>query len=262
MTTTKPKKSLGQNFLHDKNIAYNIVNALSFDHKYTTIVEIGPGRGALTTFLVEKKSHMLFLVEIDGTLVADLKKTYPNLCPNIIEADFLQLKLAQLGNGQPMAIIGNFPYHLASQIFFKILTYRCQVQEVVCMIQKEVAERITAPPGCKAYGILSVLLQAFYHIEYLFTVNSQVFTPRPKVTSAVIRLRKNPVQQLACDEILFFKLVKAGFQQRRKMLRNAVQHFILPTALAKVDILAKRAEQLTVQDFVGLTQKITQGDNS
>jgi 16S rRNA (adenine1518-N6/adenine1519-N6)-dimethyltransferase len=247
------KKCLGQHFLRDKNIAHKIVNSLS--KGLHTVVEIGPGTGILTDILVQREDLILYLVEVDLDLVSYLKKTYPSLQDRIIAADFLTLALAQLWRG-PVAIIGNFPYNISSQIFFKVLAHRQQVYEVVGMIQKEVAERLTAKPGSKVYGLLSVLLQAFYDLEYLFTVGPQVFAPPPKVQSAVIRLRRNSTLQLDTDENLFFKVVKAGFQQRRKMLRNALKPLLPTTAYAPTTLLAKRAEQLTVADFVTLTKYI------
>ena len=252
MTTLIAKKYWGQHFLRDKNIARKIVDALS--KRPQTIVEVGPGKGILTELLIQQKDLDLYLVEIDTTLVAYLKQTYPAAKDRIIEADFLKLALTQLHQGS-MAIVGNFPYNISSQIFFKVLEYRQQVNEVVGMIQKEVAERIVAKPGSKVYGILSVLLQAFYDLEYLFTVGSKVFTPPPNVQSAVIRLRRNSTLKLDVDEKLFFSVVKAGFQQRRKTLRNALKP-LLSAISSTSPLLAQRAEQLSVADFVALTKYI------
>jgi len=246
------KKYLGQHFLRDKNIAKKIVNALSKEAQ--TVVEIGPGTGILTDLLVQQKNFDLYLVEVDSDLVTLLKKNYPALQDRIIAADFLKLSLFSLHSG-PMTIVGNFPYNIVSQIFFKILAHKGQVREVVGMIQKEVAERLVAKPGSRAYGMMSVLLQAFYDLEYLFTVGPQVFTPPPKVQSAVIRLRRNNTLQIDVDETLFFKVIKTGFQQRRKILQNALKP-LLPPQKAPSPLLAKRAEQLTVQDFVALTQYV------
>jgi 16S rRNA (adenine1518-N6/adenine1519-N6)-dimethyltransferase len=257
MTRFITKKYLGQHFLRDKNIAHKIVSALSKGPQ--TIVEVGPGTGILTELLVQQQDlELLYLVEVDLDLATYLKQTYPSLQDRIIVADFLKLALAQLLRG-PMAIIGNFPYNISSQIFFKVLEHRQQVHEVVGMIQKEVAERLIAKPGSKVYGILSVLLQAFYNLEYLFTVKPQVFAPPPKVLSAVVRLRRNSTLQLDCDENLFFRVVKAGFQQRRKILRNALKPLLLPTTKQPPTLLTKRAEQLTVADFVALTKYIATG---
>lgn len=245
------KKYWGQHFLHDKNIAQKIVAALS--KKTQTLIEVGPGLGILTALLVQQYAD-LYLVEVDPELAAHLKQIYPSLQERVIVADFLQLALAQIRSG-PVTIIGNFPYNISSPIFFQVLTHRQQVQEVVGMIQKEVAKRLVAQPGSKVYGMLSVLLQAFYDLEYLFTVRPQVFAPPPKVQSAVIRLRRNSTWQLDCDEKLFFQVVKAGFQQRRKTLCNALQP-LLPAKKQALPLLNKRAEQLAVADFVALTRAI------
>ena len=249
------KKHLGQHFLRDKNIARKIVGALGQNSH--TLIEIGPGTGVLTELLVQRQDLDLYLVEVDPDLVHYLKDAYPSLQNRIITADFLKLALTRLHSG-PMAIIGNFPYNISSQIFFKVLEYRQQVHGVVGMVQKEVAERLVAKPGSKVYGILSVLLQAFYNLEYLFTVGPQVFSPPPKVQSAVIRLQRNDTQQLDVDEKLFFKVVKTGFQQRRKTLRNALKP-LLPQTKPTPILLAQRAEQLTVADFVVLTKYIATG---
>lgn len=251
MTQFAAKKHLGQHFLHDRNIALKIVRALS--KNTPTLVEVGPGTGILTALLVQEFPS-LYLVEVDTALAAHLKQVYPAIQERVIVADFLKLPFESLWS-EPVAIIGNFPYNISSQIFFKVLAYRQQVQEVVGMVQREVALRFVAEPGNKTYGILSVLLQAFYDLEYLFTVGPQVFTPPPRVQSAVIRLRRNSTQQLDCDEKLFFRVVKAGFQQRRKTLRNALKP-LLPAARPNLPLLDKRAEQLTVADFVVLTRHL------
>jgi 16S rRNA (adenine1518-N6/adenine1519-N6)-dimethyltransferase len=253
---TKPKKYLGQHFLKDAATIQKIVASLSFNTSYRTIVEIGPGRGALTEFLLQKNSHDFYAIEIDSHLVSYLQQTYVNIQDYLIEADFLQLDLEKLFP-EPIAIIGNFPYNIASQILFKVLDFRHRVQEVVCMVQKEVAERLIAKPGTKAYGIPSVYLQAFYEIEYLFTVAPNLFTPPPKVDSAVIRLKRNTIQQLPCQEAIFFKLVKLGFQQRRKKLKNNLTSLPCSSALLlDPGLLDKRAEQLYVQDFITLAQQM------
>lgn len=251
----KHKKYLGQHFLQDSGVAHQFVESLSFSNSYQTILEIGPGRGALTKLIIQKDTqHELYLVEVDRALVAYLKHTYPSIQNRILVADFLKLQLDKLFCG-PIAIIGNFPYNRSSQILFKLLAHRNQVQEVVCMVQKEVAERIAAKPGTKAYGVPSVLLQAFYTIEYLFTVTPAQCKPSPKVHSAVVRLQRNSTEQLFCDEATFFKLVKTGFQQRRKKLRNALKPLGISEDLMDL-MLEKRAEQLTVTDFVALTRVI------
>lgn len=242
------KKHLGQHFLHDKNIAQKIVSAIV--HPPKTLVELGPGTGILTDLLVEKYPQ-LYLVEVDSSLAAYLQQKHPALGNRIIIADFLKLSLAQITQGS-FTLIGNFPYNISTQIFFKILAHRHQVKEVVAMIQQEVATRFVAQPGSKTYGILSVFLQAFYDLEYLFTVGPQVFSPPPKVHSAVIRLRRNATAVLDCNEKLFFKIVKAGFQQRRKTLRNALKGLLPP--ISSIPFLDQRAEQLNVANFVALTK--------
>lgn len=262
----RPKKALGQHFLHDRNIAERIVQSLSVDRENRNVLEIGPGMGVLTRFLQERDSIQLAVVEIDRDSVAYLKQHYPAL--RIIEGDFLELKPAEIFP-KPFAVIGNFPYNISSQIFFKVLENRNLVTEVVCMLQKEVADRIAAPPGNKTYGILSVLLQTYYAVQFLFKVPPGVFHPPPKVMSAVIRLVRNDRPSLPCNEALFVKVVKQGFNNRRKTLRNALKNLILPALqprsetnpeegkqLLALDIFNKRAEQLSVEDFIYLTQLI------
>ncbi|CAN5243737.1 16S rRNA (adenine(1518)-N(6)/adenine(1519)-N(6))-dimethyltransferaseRsmA [soil metagenome] len=254
MNNIRPKKYLGQHFLKDLNIAEKIVNSLTRHRNYQQIIEIGPGTGVLTQFLMKMSDMEVFLVEIDKESVAYLKG-HLNFNPEkIIEDDFLKLPLHHIFKG-PFGIIGNLPYNISSQIFFKILENKNSIPEIVCMIQKEVAERLASPPGNKTYGILSVLLQAFYKIEYLFTVKPHVFNPPPKVDSAVIRLTRNEVIELECDEKLFFRIVKQGFNNRRKTLRNALKPINLPPEITELDLLNMRAEQLSVQDFINLTQK-------
>jgi 16S rRNA (adenine1518-N6/adenine1519-N6)-dimethyltransferase len=251
----RPKKHLGQHFLTDKNIARNITACLRDD--LPLVCEVGPGTGILTQSLLTKKAiQTLTLIEIDSESVDYLKDHFYDQRINIVEADFLKSNIREIMGGS-FALIGNFPYNISSQIFFKVLENRHQIPEVVGMIQKEVAERIAAPPGNKTYGILSVLLQAWYDIEYCFTVNENVFFPPPKVKSAVIRLHRNKTRRLDCDEKLFFKVVKSGFGQRRKTLRNAVK--LLTGSLQKDHpLLSKRAEQLSVADFVELTRFVEQ----
>ncbi|MEM9417404.1 MAG: 16S rRNA (adenine(1518)-N(6)/adenine(1519)-N(6))-dimethyltransferase RsmA [Bacteroidota bacterium] len=253
MTRLIAKKHLGQHFLQDKNIAQKIVNAISQPPQ--TLLEIGPGTGILTGLLVRQYPG-LYVVEVDPSLAAHLQQAYPSLQERIIVADFLQLPLAQLTPG-PLTLIGNLPYNISSPIFFKVLAHRQQIQEVVAMIQHEVAARLVAPPGSKTYGLLSVLLQAFYKLEYLFPVGPQVFSPPPQVKSAVIRLQRNKTAQLDCDEALFFRVVKAGFQQRRKTLRNALKALLPLTPRVDVPFLEQRAERLGVADFVALTRAIS-----
>lgn len=256
----RPKKSLGQHFLHDKHIAERIVLGLTSLSGLERVLEIGPGMGVLTQFLIKRPDLAVSVIEIDRDSVAYLQKHYPGL--PIISGDFLELDLGNQFQGK-YSIIGNFPYNISSQIFFKVLENRDHVWQVVGMVQKEVADRIAAPHGNKTYGILSVLLQAFYKVEYLFKVHPGVFTPPPKVMSAVIRLERNGRQALPCDEQLFFRVVKQGFNNRRKTLRNALKNLILPAlghlppeALQRFlqeAILDKRAEQLSVDDFIHLT---------
>ena len=249
----QPKKHLGQHFLTDKNIARKIVESLS--DKSKNVLEIGPGTGVLTGILLKTELENLKLIEIDKESVAFLKDTFPTLSENIISGDFLKYNLGNIYQDN-FSVIGNFPFNISSQILFKVLEYRNQVDEVVGMFQKEVAERIASPHGNKKYGILSVLVQAFYTIEYLFTVNEHVFYPPPNVKSAVIRLKRNNTKQLKCDEKSFFDLVKTGFNQRRKMLRNSLGKFTFQVTDKTMELLSKRAEQLTVDDFVFLTQSI------
>lgn len=252
MEKVRPKKHLGQHFLKDLNIARKIAGALTGHGAYDTVLEVGPGMGVLTQFLAEDTRYRLFLSEIDTESVRYLEASFPDLQGRIIESDFLKMDLSKVTTG-PLAIIGNFPYNISSQIFFKVLDNRHRVPEVVGMIQKEVAVRIAQKEGSKEYGILSVLLQAYYDIDYLFTVPPGVFHPPPKVNSAVIRLRRNQRATLPCDEDLFRKVVKTAFQKRRKTLRNALKELTLPTDLQEHPMLQLRAEQLTVEDFFTLT---------
>lgn len=251
MTEVKAKKFLGQHFLTDERIAERIVESLSTETNH--VLEIGPGMGVLTKYLIKKDELDFHVVEIDRESVAYLHDHYPTL--DVIEGDFLQYDLTSLFH-DTFSIIGNFPYNISSQILFKVFDNRDRVSEVVGMFQKEVAERVAAGPGSKTYGILSVLLSAFYNTEYLFTVNENVFNPPPKVKSAVIRLRRNDVKSLECDEKLFVQVVKAGFNQRRKTLRNALRQLNLPLDRINEETLAKRAEQLSVAQFIEITKTI------
>lgn len=253
MTEVKAKKFLGQHFLTDENIARRIVESLSPASHH--VLEIGPGMGVLTKYLITRENTDFRVVEIDRESVAYLHDHYPTL--DVIEGDFLKIDLNTLFQ-EHYSIIGNFPYNISSQILFKVFDNRNRVPEVVGMFQKEVAERVAAGPGSKTYGILSVLLSAFYNIEYLFTVNENVFNPPPKVKSAVIRLVRNDIQALECDENLFVKVVKAGFNQRRKTLRNALRQVGLPLDGISEDLLSKRAEQLPVGDFISITKALQQ----
>lgn len=250
-----PKKYLGQHFLKDTGIASRIVEALSLPVHIENIVEIGPGTGILTQFLIELYGDRLLMIDIDAESTEYLKKKYPKFRNRIIQGDFLKMEMGSLCHGK-LGLIGNFPYNISSQIFFRIFENKQQVEKVVCMVQKEVGERIAAGPGSKTYGILSVLLSAYYKIEYLFTVEPQVFHPPPKVRSAVLRLTRNSTQHLDCDEDFFVKIVKTGFQNRRKTLRNALKTLNLPGTFKKLEMLSKRAEQLSIHDFVELTKII------
>lgn len=255
MPAVKPKKSLGQHFLTNEDIAARIVESISTSPK--NVLEIGPGMGVLTKYLLQKQYEQFKVVELDGESVEFLKSHYPDLLGNIIAQDFLKLDLNSLFKDQ-LVIIGNFPYNISSQILFKILDSKDLVNETVGMFQKEVAERVASQPGNKQYGILSVLLQAFYDIEYLFTVDENQFLPPPKVKSAVIRLVRNPQKRLSCSESLFKQVVKAGFNQRRKTLRNSLSQFEFQPDFRQNEIFAKRPEQLTVQDFELICMNVIQ----
>ncbi|MFD2203360.1 16S rRNA (adenine(1518)-N(6)/adenine(1519)-N(6))-dimethyltransferase RsmA [Shivajiella indica] len=259
MEKVKPKKHLGQHFLVDLSIAENIAKAVTGHLGVKKLLEIGPGMGVLTDFLLNG-GWDLYLVDIDSESIQYLHKKYPDLGDKIIEADYLKSDFSTIMKG-PYAIAGNFPYNISSQIFFKILDERNIVTEVVCMLQKEVAQRIASPKGNKDYGILSVLLQAYYDIEYLFSVPPGVFNPPPKVNSGVIRLKRNNVEKLDCDEKLFFRVVKQGFGTRRKTLRNCMKSLGIPEEMKEDPILDKRAEQLDVQEFVMLTKKLQKSWN-
>ena len=290
----RAKKSLGQHFLTDQSIAKAIVDALSArtsappdfaslipptpdgagpsrsrDHGrprpggaevpadyVKDVLEIGPGMGVLTQYLLQREDIDLKLVELDGESVDYLLTHFPGMQGRLYQADYLRLDIHRLFPG-PYRIIGNFPYNISSQIFFKILDDKDRVPEVVCMIQKEVAERIAAPPGSKTYGILSVLLQAWYDIDYVMSVGSGAFAPPPKVQSAVIRLRRNARTELGCDEKLFKAVVKTAFNQRRKTLRNALKPLLPEGFDASGPVFDLRAERLSVHDFVALTRMIS-----
>ena len=251
MNEVKAKKFLGQHFLTDEGIARRIVESLSPSAR--NVLEIGPGMGVLTKYLIDRSDTDFHVVEIDRESVEWLHEHYEGL--HVIEGDFLKMDISALFH-DTCAIIGNFPYNISSQILFKVFEQRNHVTEVVGMFQKEVAERVAAGPGSKTYGILSVLLSAFYDIEYLFTVPEYVFNPPPKVKSAVIRLTRNGVTSLECDEKLFVQMVKAGFNQRRKTLRNALRQLGMPLDSVPEELLAKRAEQLSVEEFVTITKAI------
>ena len=256
MSLVKAKKHLGQHFLTDKNIAEKIVNSLHSTDKYDQVLEVGPGMGVLSDFLLRKTELEIFMIDIDTESFQYLDKKYPNLGERLINADFLQLNFKEIFPGN-LAVIGNFPYNISSQILFKVLENRDQVIEVVGMFQKEVAQRCAEKPGTKEYGILSVFLQAYYKVDYLFSVKPGVFNPPPKVNSAVIRLTRNEVSKLDCDEKLFWQVVKAGFNQRRKTLRNALSSIFNKDSMGDDPMLDLRAERLSVDDFVKLTNLIS-----
>ena len=253
----KAKKALGQHFLKDEGIAKGIVDALRINDETrlsNNVLEIGPGTGVLTKYLIEDERIRLELAEIDTESIEYLKATYPYSLSSLVQRDFLQMNLRDAFAGEPFSIIGNFPYNISSQIFFKILEDPNLVPQVVCMLQKEVAERLVSPPGNKSYGILSVLLQAWYNMEYLFTVPEHVFLPPPKVKSGVIRLVRNDNKELGCDPQLFKQIIKACFNQRRKTIRNSIKPIAAKLGIEIQDpILDKRPEQLSVEEFVYLT---------
>lgn len=254
----RAKKHLGQHFLKDENIAKKIADTLSLTG-YKDVLEIGPGMGVLTKHLL-KKDIITHVIEIDTESVDYLKNNYLNLADRIHEKDFLKHDLSLIFKNDPFAIIGNFPYNISSQIVFKTLELRHQIPEFSGMFQKEVAQRICAKEGSKIYGILSVLTQAFYNAEYLFTVPPSVFNPPPKVDSGVLRLSRKAHYNLPCDEALFFKVVKTGFQQRRKTLRNSLKIFNLSDNLKANAIFGQRPEQLSVDQFIELTSLIQNDD--
>ena len=250
-----PKKALGQHFLKDLNIAQRIAETIDVGGGMP-VLEIGPGMGVLTPFLLQNKEIDLTCVELDSESVTYLLANFPELNGRIIEGDFLKMNLNEMYKGQ-FCVIGNFPYNISSQIFFKVLDHKDKIPICAGMIQKEVAERMASKPGTKAYGILSVLVQAYYDIEYLFTVHENVFDPPPKVKSAVIRMRRNETKKIDCDEDLFVKVVKTAFNQRRKMMRNSLQAMLGQGHPLLADpVFMKRPEQLSVSEFVDLTNLI------
>ena len=250
MSKVRAKKHLGQHFLTDLEIAQNIAHSLDTS-RHNSILEVGPGMGVLTKYLLNLDSEV-FVIEIDKESVHYLKNHLPKLENHIIEGDFLQLPIEEIFKDK-VGIIGNFPYNISSQILFKAVDHKNTISEIIGMFQKEVAERVASPPGKKAYGIISVLLQCYYDIEYLFTVNEDVFDPPPKVKSAVIRLRRNEREDLPCDEKKFIRTVKTAFSMRRKTLRNALKSLNLVDEIKAKKFLDLRAEQLSVEDFFELT---------
>ena len=259
MAEVRAKKALGQHFLTDLNIARKIATSLSGGSVDAPdkVLEVGCGMGVLTQFLLERNDIVTYGAEIDTESVEYLHAHYPAFAPRLTEGDFLKMDLRET-YGERLKIIGNFPYNISSQIFFKVLENRDIVPECVGMIQKEVAVRLAEPPGSKEYGILSVLLQAWYDIDYLFTVGEKVFNPPPKVKSAVVRLVRNNVERLDCDEQLFIKVVKASFGQRRKMLRNSLKAAFGNFGGNEHKFFTMRAEQLSVADFVELTNWVAE----
>lgn len=257
MRQVKPKKFLGQHFLKDLKVAQDIADTVD-TFPQLPILEVGPGMGVLTQYLTQK-NRLVKVVEVDFESVAYLRHTYPSLEDHIIEDDFLTMNLTRLFDGKPFVLTGNYPYNISSQIFFKMLENKDLIPCCTGMIQKEVAERIAAAPGNKTYGILSVLIQAWYRVEYLFTVNENVFNPPPKVKSAVIRMTRNEVQDLGCNEKLFKRIVKATFNQRRKMMRNSIKAIIGgESPLLQDELMTKRPEQLSVEQFIALTNRVEQ----
>ena len=248
----KAKKHLGQHFLIDDSISFDIANALKNTENYTHVIEVGPGTGALTKHLLSHKEYTTVAAEIDRDSVAYLAQNYPDL--KVLQESFLSLDFDSITDGN-IAVAGNFPYNISTQILFKVLDEKDRVPEVVGMFQKEVAERVAEKPGSKKYGILSVLLQAFYDIEYLFTVEPEAFNPPPKVRSGVIRLVRNNVKELDCDEKRFKQVIKTAFNQRRKMLRSSLKPLLNDEQKAS-ELFTKRPEQLSVQDFINITNMI------
>lgn len=271
MKSVRPKKQLGQHFLTDQDVARRIADTVDACPALP-ILEVGPGMGVLTQYLLPK-GRPVKVVEIDTESVAYLKKNMPQLGENILGDDFLRMPLDQVFGGQPFVLTGNYPYNISSQIFFRMLEYRDLIPCCTGMIQREVAQRMAAGPGSRTYGILSVLLQAWYSVEYLFTVDEHVFCPPPKVKSAVIRLTRNEVSSLPCNEVLFRRVVKTTFNQRRKTLRNNIRPLLAQidneqrekgmqpkdhTEWLAQELFQKRPEQLSVQDFISLTLSLQQ----
>ena len=256
MSSVRAKKHLGQHFLNDKNAAQRIVEALTPSLGFNQVLEVGPGMGVLSDFLLQNQAYETFLIDVDDESIEYLADKYPELGNRLIHGDFLTLDFNKYFR-EKMAVIGNFPYNISSQILFKVLEERNRVIEMVGMFQKEVAERCVAKPGSKEYGILSVFLQAYYDVSYLFTVKAGAFNPPPKVLSGVMRMVRNNRETLDCDEKLFWRVVKAGFNQRRKTLRNALSAVVPKDRMSDNPLYELRAERLTVQDFEILTNEIS-----
>jgi 16S rRNA (adenine1518-N6/adenine1519-N6)-dimethyltransferase len=254
LSKVRPKKHLGQHFLRDEAIAKRIVDSLTFHGRYNHIVEVGPGTGVLSKYLMQQKRLNWLGLDVDTESIDYLREQFPKHADKIIEKDFLKVNLDDMFDGEKVAVIGNFPYNISTQILFKILEYRNVVTEMVGMFQKEVAMRVISGPGGKVNGILSILCQAYFDVEYLFQVDEHVFEPPPKVKSSVIRFKRNAVDKLACDERRFFVVVKTAFNQRRKTLRNSLKSMQVPWDEADLGYLSgKRAEELRVEDFVQIT---------
>ena len=251
----RAKKSFGQHFLTNLHAAQQIVDALDLNNGVSNVLEIGPGKGVLTNFLIEKEIH-LKVVEADRDMVAHLSSSIPQLSDDIIFLDFLKLKLSKVFDNEPFLMIGNYPYNISSQIVFKMLKYKELIPQMVGMFQREVAERIVAPHGSKTYGVISVLVQAFYTGKIILKVSPGSFSPPPKVHSAVIRLDRKENMDLGCDERLFRRVVKSAFNQRRKMMRNSLKSIIVDTSILEMDVFNKRPEQLSLEQFIELTTLI------
>ncbi|MCR5313831.1 MAG: 16S rRNA (adenine(1518)-N(6)/adenine(1519)-N(6))-dimethyltransferase RsmA [Bacteroidaceae bacterium] len=255
MPAVKPKKFLGQHFLTDLKVANDIADTIDACPDIP-VLEVGPGMGVLTQYIL-KKNRPFKVVEIDKESVPYLQEHFPELGENIIEADFLKMDLQKVFDGKPFVLTGNYPYNISSQIFFKMVEHKEIIPCCTGMIQKEVAERMAAKPGSKTYGVLSVLIQAWYDVEYLFTVNENVFNPPPKVKSAVIRLTRNKKENLGCDEALFRRIVKTVFTMRRKMMRNGMKQILGKDSPLLADpIFNLRPEQLSVEEFINLTNRV------
>jgi 16S rRNA (adenine1518-N6/adenine1519-N6)-dimethyltransferase len=258
--TVRAKKHLGQHFLTDKNTCKKIADQFIGHQQVKHVLEIGPGMGALTTFLLDREEYTVHVAEIDRDSVAYLEQHFPVLHGRIYPVDFLKVDLVKLMGSEPFAVVGNFPYNISSQILFKCLEYRNQIPEIMGMFQKEVAERIAEKPGSKQYGILSVLMQAFYDIHYCFTVDEHVFNPPPKVKSGVIRCTRNERESLPCDERLFIQVIKMSFNQRRKTIRNSIKQ-LLSGSTEDHPFLSLRPEVLSVEQFIALTQFVARQKN-
>lgn len=254
--TVRAKKHLGQHFLTDKNICKKIADQFRYHQGCKRALEIGPGTGALTEYLLQQPETELTVMDVDVESIEYLKEHFPTLDGRIFKKDFLKVNIEEVMGTEPFAVVGNFPYNISSQILFRCLDYRNQIPEIMGMFQKEVAERVAEKPGSKQYGIISVILQAFYDIEYCFTVDEHVFNPPPKVKSGVIRCTRNERKELPCDEKLFIQVVKAGFNQRRKTLRNSLKKLVNNPDFQH-EYLSLRPEVLSVEQFILLTQAIS-----